>query len=284
MRKVIITVAISGGLQSREASKYLPEQPAEIAKSAYECYKAGASVIHIHARDKDGNVTADPDIHREINKLVRELCPDVIINNSTGVGPNFSFEERVGVLEADPEAASFNMGTMIRTKFMPGSIFLNTQEQLEEMARVMEEKGIKPEMEVFSQYMVEEAKKIIKKGLVKPPYWFNIVMGSSNMGALPGTNDNLISMYQYLKDIPDSVITVTGIGSTQIPMTTMGCLLGGHMRVGMEDNVYLSKGVLATSNVQFVNRVVDMIKSLQLEVATPQEARAMLGIKEIKMY
>lgn len=284
MRKIIITVAISGGLQSRDASKYLPEQPEEIAQSAYECYKAGASVIHIHARDEAGHVTADPEVHKRINKLVRELCPDVIINNSTGVGPNFSFEERLGVLDADPEAASFNMGTMVRTKFMPGSIFLNTQEQLEKMAVEMYERGIKPEMEVFSQYMIEEAKKIIKKGLVKPPYWFNIVMGSSNMGTLPGTVDNLISMYQYLKDIPDSVITVTGIGSTQIPMTTMGCLMGGHMRVGMEDNVYLSRGVLATDNVQFVSRVVEMIKSLQLEVATPQEAREMLGIDKIKTY
>lgn len=284
MRKIIITVAISGGLQSRDASQYLPEQPEEIAQSAYECYKAGASVIHIHARDKDGNVTADPEIHKQINKLVRERCPNVIINNSTGVGPNFTFEERAGVLEAMPDAASFNMGTMIRTKFMPGSIFLNTQEQLEQMATIMLDKGIKPEMEVFSQYMVEEARKIINKGLVKPPYWFNIVMGSSNMGALPGTVDNLISMYQYLKDIPDSVITITGIGNTQIPMTTMGCIMGGHMRVGMEDNIYLSKGVLATTNVQFVNRAVEMIKSLQLEVATPQEARAMLSIEKISIF
>ena len=284
MRKVIITVAISGGLQSSDIAPYLPEQPEEIAQSAYECYEAGASVIHIHARDKEGNVTADPAIHRDINKLVRERCPDVIINNSTGVGPGYSFEERMGVLDAMPEAASFNMGTMVRTKFQPGSLFLNTQVQLEEMAKVMLEKEIKPEMEVFSQYMIVEAKHLIAKGLVKPPYWFNIVMGSSNMGTLPGTVDNLISMYQYLKDIPDSVITVTGIGYTQIPMTTMGCIMGSHVRVGMEDNLYLSKGVLAEKNAQFVSRTVEMIKGLQLEVATPQEARKMLGIEKIATY
>ena len=284
MRKVIITVALSGGLQSSDVAPYMPEQPEEIAQSAYECYQAGASVVHIHARDKEGNVSADPAIHREINKLVRERCGDIIINNSTGVGPGYSFEERMGVLEAMPDAASFNMGTMIRTKFMPGSLFLNTQAQLEEMAAVMTQKGIKPEMEVFSQYMIIEAKHLIAKGLVKPPYWFNIVMGSSNMGTLPGTVDNLISMYQYLKDIPDAVITVTGIGHTQIPMTTMGCIMGGHMRVGMEDNLYLSKGVLATKNVQFVTRTVEMIKSLQLEVATVQEAREMLGIEKVAMF
>ncbi len=284
MRKVIITVAVSGGLQSKDVAPYLPEQPEDIAQSAYECYLEGASVIHIHARDKEGNVTADPKIHKHINKLVRERCGDVIINNSTGVGPGHSFQERIGVLDALPDAASFNVGTMVRTKFMPGSLFLNTQAQLEEMAVVMMEKGVKPEMEVFSQYMVEEAKHLIKKGLVKPPYWFNIVMGSSNMGTLPGTVDNLISMYQYIKDIPNAVITVTGIGPSQIPMTTMGCLMGGHMRVGMEDNLYLSKGVLATKNVQFVKRAVEMIKSLQLEVATPKEAREMLGIENIAMF
>lgn len=284
MRKIIITVAISGGLQNRDVAPYLPEQPEEIAQSAYECYEAGASVIHIHARDKQGNVSADPEIHREINKLVRERCKDAIINNSTGVGPGYSFEQRLGVLDAMPDAASFNMGTMVRTKFKPGSLFLNTQAELEKMAAVMMEKGIKPEMEVFSQYMIVEAKHIIAKGLVKPPYWFNIVMGSSNMGTLPGTSEDLISMYQYLKDIPNSVITVTGIGKTQIPMTTMGCIMGGHVRVGMEDNIYLAKSVLAEKNVQFVNRAVDMIKSLQLEVATPQEAREMLGIEKVAMF
>lgn len=278
MRKVIITAAVCGGLQSRSVAPYLPEQPEEVAQAAVECWEAGASVVHIHARDRQGRVTADPDIHRDINRRVREQC-DVIVNNSTGVGPGTGFEERMGVLEAMPDAASFNMGSMVRTKFNPGSLFINTREQIETMAKAMLDKGIKPEMEVFGQPMFAEVQNLIEKGLVKPPYWLNLIIGSSNQGAIPATTKDVLSMFEYVRQFPeDTVCSVTVIGRNQLQLTSLGCLLGGHIRVGMEDNIYMDYHVYAEKNAQFVQRAADFVRSMQMEVATPAQAREMLGI------
>lgn len=278
MRKVIITAAVCGGLQSRSVAPYLPEQPDEVAEAAVECWEAGASVVHIHARDKQGKVTADPEIHKEINGRIRRRC-DAIVNNSTGVGPGTSFEERIGVLEAMPDAASFNMGSMVRTKFNPGSLFINTRDQIESMAKAMLDRGIKPEMEVFGQPMFTEVKNLIDKGLVKPPYWLNLIIGSSNQGAVPSTSRDMLSMLEYVRRFPeDTVCSVTVIGRRQLQLTSLGCLLGGHIRVGMEDNIYLDYHVYAEKNAQFVQRAADFVRSMQMEVATAREAREMLGI------
>jgi 3-keto-5-aminohexanoate cleavage enzyme len=280
MRKVIITAAISGGLQDKKSNPYLPEQPEEIVKEAVECWRAGAAIVHIHARDPKGRVTADPNTYKKINDLIRNEC-DVIINNSTGVGPGYSAEERLKVLDAQPDMASFNMGTMVRTKFEPGSIFLNTRSQIETIAQLMLDKGIKPELEVFGQQMFVEVQNLIEKELIRKPYYVNIVIGSSNQGAIPANIQNILSMYDYYCSYVGSEgnFSVTVIGKPQLHFTTLGCLLGGHIRVGMEDNLYLEKGVLAKSNVEFVSRTVSLIKMLQMEVATSQEARIMIGIK-----
>jgi 3-keto-5-aminohexanoate cleavage enzyme len=279
MRKVIITAAISGGLQDKKSNPYLPEQPEEIVKEAVECWRAGAAIVHIHARDPKGRVTADPNIYKKINDLIRDQC-DVIINNSTGVGPGYSAEERLKVLDAQPDMASFNMGTMVRTKFEPGSIFLNTRSQIETIAQLMLDKGIKPELEVFGQQMFVEVQNLIEKELIRKPYYVNIVIGSSNQGAIPANIQNILSMYDYYRSYVGSEgnFSVTVIGKPQLHFTTLGCLLGGHIRVGMEDNLYLEKGVLAKSNVEFVSRTVSLIKMLQMEVATSQEARIIIGI------
>ncbi len=279
MRKVIITAALSGGLHDRKSNPYLPEQPEEIVREAVACCKAGAAVVHIHARDPQGRVTADPVIYGRINRLIREQC-DVIVNNTTGVGPGHSADQRARVLDARPDMASFNMGTMVRTKFDPGSIFLNTREEIEQIAGMMLDKGIKPELEAFSQPMFVEIQNLIEKGLVKKPYYVNIVIGSSNQGAIPANIQNLLSMVEYFRGCAgsDSNFCVTVIGRSQLPLTTLGCLLGGNIRVGMEDNIYLEKGVLAKTNVDFVTRTVNLLKLLQMEPATPQEAREIIGI------
>jgi 3-keto-5-aminohexanoate cleavage enzyme len=278
MRKVIITAALSGGLHSKKSNPYLPEQPEEIVKEAIECWQAGAAIVHIHARDPQGRVTADPNVYKKINDLIRDQC-DVVINNSTGVGPGYSAEERLKVLDAQPDMASFNMGTMVRTKFDPGSIFLNTRSQIEKIAQVMLDKGIKPELEVFSQAMFVEVENLIEKGLIRKPYYINIVIGSSNQGAIPANIQNILSMYDYYRNCvgPESNFCITVVGRAQLHLTTLGCLLGGHLRVGMEDNLYLERGVLAKSNVEFVSRTVSLIKMLQMEVATPQKARDIIG-------
>jgi 3-keto-5-aminohexanoate cleavage enzyme len=279
MRKVMIIAALSGGLHSRKSNPYLPEQPEEIVREAVECWRAGAAMVHIHARDTKGRVTADPKIYREINERIAEQC-DVLINNSTGVGPGHPAEERVKVLDAQPHLASFNMGTMVRTKFDPGSIFFNSRAQIEEIARVMLDKGIKPELEIFSQSMFVEVQNLIEKNLITSPYYVNLVLGSSNQGAIPATNEDMLSMYDYFCRYigPGNNFCVTVIGRPQLHLTTMGCLLGGHIRVGMEDNLYLERGVLAKSNVQFVSRTAALIRMLQMEVATAQEARSILGL------
>lgn len=279
MRKVIITAALSGGLQNKKSNPYLPEQPEEIVKEGVGCWRAGAAIVHIHARDAQGRVTADPNIYKKINDLIRKQC-DVVINNSTGVGPGHSAEERLKVLDAQPDMASFNMGTMVRTKFDPGSIFLNTRSQIETIAQVMLDKGIKPELEVFSQPMFVEVQNLIEKELIRKPYYVNIVIGSSNQGAIPANIQNMLSMYDYYRNCvgSESNFSVTVIGKPQLHLTTLGCLLGGHIRVGMEDNLYLERGVLAKSNVEFVSRTVSLIKMLQMEVATPKEARQTIGM------
>jgi 3-keto-5-aminohexanoate cleavage enzyme len=279
MRKVIITAALSGGLHNKKSNPYLPEQPDEIVKEAIECWRAGAAIVHIHGRDAQGRVTADPKIYKKINDSIRDQC-DIVINNTTGVGPGHSAEERIRVLDAQPDMASFNMGTMVRTKFDPGSIFLLTRSQIEEIARVMLDKGIKPELEVYSQAMFVEVQNLIEKEFIRKPYYVNIVIGSSNQGTIPANIQNILSMYDYFSKClgSESNFCITVIGKSQLHLTTLGCLLGGHIRVGMEDNIYLERGVLAKSNVDFVSRTVSLIKMLQMEVATPQEARHIIGI------
>ncbi len=284
MRKVIITVALSGGLHNKKSNPYLPEQPEEIVREAIACWRAGAAIVHIHARDAQGGITADPNAYREINDLIRSQC-DIIINNTTGVGPGFAAAARAKILDARPDMASFNMGTMVRTKFDPGSIFLNTREEIEAIARAMLDKGIKPELEVFGQSMFPEVRNLMEKGLLKKPYYINLVVGSSNQGAIPGTVEDLLSLYDYFRRYvgAEGLFSTTVIGRPQLHLTTLGCLLGGHIRVGMEDNIYLEKGVLAKSNVEFVSRTASLIKMLQLEVATPQEARDLIGISSAGM-
>jgi 3-keto-5-aminohexanoate cleavage enzyme len=279
MRKVIITAALSGGLHDKRSNPYLPEQPDEIVRDAVGCWRAGAAIVHIHARDAQGRITTDPNIYRRINDLIRDQC-DLIINNTTGVGPGYPANDRLKVLDAQPDMASLDLGTMVRTKFDPGSLFLNTRSDIEELAKIMLDKGIKPELEVFSQSWFMDLQNLIDKRLICKPYYINIVIGSSNQGAIPANIQSVLSMYDYFRDYAgsDGSFCMTVIGRSQLHLTTLGCLLGGHIRVGMEDNIYIEKGVLAKSNVEFVSRAASLIKMLQMEVATPQEARQLIGI------
>ncbi len=271
----MITAALTGGFHGKEANPTLPEQPDEIAQAAYECYQAGASVAHIHARDKSGKATPDVEIYREIRRRIREKC-DIILAFTTGGGPNLTPEERIQSAFADPEIASLNMGTMVRTRWGEGSLFLNTRSQIEEWARVLKDRGIKPELEVYSHSMFVDVENLIQKGLTEPPYLINLVLGMTHQGALPATEKNLISLIDYLPS--ETIFNVTAIGRMQPLLTTLGILLGGNPRVGFEDNVYYHKGVLAESNAQLVSRTARIIKELDLEIATPEEARKELGL------
>jgi len=275
MGKTIITVALTGGFHGKEANPNLPITPEEIAQSAYECWEKGASVAHIHARDKEGKATADVEVYRKIKALVREKC-DIVIAFSTGGGPNLTTEERIQAALADPEMCSINMGTMVRTRWGEGTLFQNNRSQIESWAKVCLERGIKPEMEVYSHSMFVDVENLMEKELIKPPYFINLVLGMTHQGALQADTKNLVSMMDYLP--AHSVCNVTVIGWKQLQLTSLGVLLGGHARVGMEDNVYYRKGELAASNAQLVERTVKIVRELELEIASPKEAREILGL------
>jgi 3-keto-5-aminohexanoate cleavage enzyme len=275
MRKVIVTVATTGGFHGKEANPNLPEQPNEIAESAYACYNEGAAIAHIHARDKSGKSTGEVEVFHDIKKRVRAKC-NIIIAFSTGGGPGLTVEQRLQSAMADPEICSLNMGSLVR---YDGTVWQNTPSQLEKWATILKERGIKPELEVYSHTMFQEIESLVSKGLVEKPYFINLVLGMmGRQGVLSATQKNLLSLIEYLPE--ECIFNVTAVGKMQLELTTLGLLMGGNLRVGLEDNIYYSKGVLAT-NEQLVARSVRIIKELGFDVATPEEARQILGLRMV---
>lgn len=301
MPPLIISVALTGGVHGKESNPNLPETPEEQARQAYEAYRAGASIVHIHARDPRSGYagpSTDPEDYRKANKLIRELCPDIIINNTTGGGLKLTTEERIRSLDADPEIASLNMGplawkALLKKREPPLSgrsedVLIDgvwpptfSWRETELFAQRMLEKNIKPEMEVYHQGQFQLVYNLIEKNLVKPPYLIQFVMGAPS-AVLP-TPQNLISMLYHVP--PNTVVSVIGIGPFQLPLTAIAIAMGLHVRVGLEDNIYYRRGELAKSNAQLVERVVRIAKELERPIATPAQAREMLGIpKEPKQY
>jgi len=277
--KVVITVAQTGAMSSKSMNPNVPEQPAEIAESAYECYNEGAAICHIHARGKDGLPTADTDIYQDIHDRIRAKC-NMIIQDSTGGGPNLSQEERIQCLKTGPEMASLNMGSLMRIGGpYKGTAWSNLPEEIDHYVKEMAKYNVMPEMEVFNHGMLVDVRRVIKEGLVKKPYYVNIVLGMRYQGAEPATPDTLYSIVKSLP--PDTIFNCTGVGSMQTPMATMAMLLGGCVRVGLEDNLYYTKGELAKSNAQLVARIVRIARDLGKEPATPDEARAYFGLTPV---
>jgi 3-keto-5-aminohexanoate cleavage enzyme len=270
MEKLIITAALTGAEVTREQQPNLPLTPDEIAQAAYECFKAGASIVHVHARDEEGNPTQSYDIYKDIKEKTAEKC-NVIFQPSTGGAVWHTAEERMQPIELSPEMATLSTGT---TNFGP-DVFMNTEEYILKFANKMKEFGVKPEIECFERGMINNAVKLAKKGVLNSPIHFDFVLGVP--GACPGEARDL--MY-FADSIPEgSTWTVAGIGRYEMPLATLAITMGGHVRVGFEDNVYIEKGVLAESNAQLVEKVARMAKELGREVATPDEARQILGLK-----
>ena len=280
MEKLIITAALTGAIQGKEANPALPEQPDEIIKASYDCYNAGAAIVHLHARDKEGRSIGDTEIFKEINAGVRAKCP-VIIQNTTG-GVGIPIEKRVLSLNAGPESASLNMGSVVFFigKEKKESLFMNLRNEIEAFAAKMIELDIKPEMEVYNPSMFGEVESLIKKNLLKKPYYINCVMGVDGMGGYAGTTKNLLTMINLIP--ASSIFNVTGIGRFQMEMNVASMIMGGNVRVGLEDNIYYKKGELAKSNAQLVERVLRLAREIGREVASPEEARKILGIKPLK--
>jgi 3-keto-5-aminohexanoate cleavage enzyme len=276
MRKVIITCALTGGVQNKSANPNLPEQPEEIAQQAYECFNEGCAIAHIHARDKEGKPTGDSEVFKEIHNAIRSKC-NMILQDSTGGGPGLTFEQRLSCLDAAPEMASLNLGSMLRTiGSSAGTVWVNPRSELERFAQEMLNRNIKAEMEIYHHGMLREMNNFISKGLVKKPYYVNFVMGMVYQGAVDATPANLISLIQLIPS--DTIFNCCAVGAPQLQITTLSVLMGGQARVGMEDNIYLSKGVLAQSNAQLVSRSVRIIRELGYEIASPEEAREILGL------
>ena len=275
--KVVITAALNGAFVTKDVNPSVPEQPDEIARSARECADAGAAIVHVHARDEQGKPCGTREKFEEILAAVRGACPDVIVNVSTGGGTNLTIAERVSCLDADPEMASLNMGTLMRQSGPnAGEPFVNMTADIEAWAAKMKAMRIKPEMECYSHSMYRDVRNLITKGLVEPPYYVNFVLGMKHQGAVEASPQMLTSMHEALPD--GCYFNVTATGASQLPLTAMGMVMGGAVRVGLEDNVYYVKGETARSNAQLVERTVRIARELTLEPATPDEARAILGV------
>jgi 3-keto-5-aminohexanoate cleavage enzyme len=278
-RKIIITCSLTGGVQTKAQNPYLPEQPDEIAQQAYACFNEGCSIAHIHARDKQGKPTGEPSVFGEIHSAIRAKC-NMILQDSTGGGPNLSLDQRLSCLDAKPDMASLNLGTMLRTiGSAAGTVWVNPRAEIERFIQEMNKRDIKPEMEIYHHGMFREMNNLIEKGMLKKPYYVNFVLGMAYQGAVDATPNNLITLIQLMP--PDTIFNSCAMAAQQLTMTTLSALLGGQVRVGMEDNIYMSKGVLAKNNAELVARSVKIIRELGFEIATPDETRELLGLKKI---
>ena len=291
-RKVILTIAPTGGMADKSVTPHLPTQPQEIADDVVRCWEAGASIVAVHARRPDDGATCNAEIYGEINRLIRSRC-DIVINNSTGGGisgdmvrefapgrKEITFDERIKGTLAGAEMCTFDphMQCMHRGDL---ELLLDTSwSRCLELGEAMKQRSIKPEWEVMSLSDLNWVNELIALGYDTPPYYINIVLGTHKLmsGATAYTPRNL---QRFVEDLPeDSLFCVSGIGPAQLPSSVHSLILGGQARVGLEDNVYYSRGRLAT-NVELVERMVRILAELNLEPATPSEAREMLGLPQL---
>ena len=283
--KVIITVATTGGVVgTRDRNPNVPEQPDEIAQAIYDCWNEGASILHIHARDKKGIPTGNPEVYSEIHSKIRKLGCDIIIQDTTGTGPQVTPEDKIRCIEANPkpEMASLDMGTMIRN-FGPyiGTGDFIYGKTIEEYATKMKEAGVKPSMEVFNPSHLREVKNLIEKGLVEKPYFVEFVLGQPYHGGVEASPKYLLMFLLDLPEPQDTLWSILATGREELPLTTMGMILGGAIRVGFEDNLFYRKGEPAESNAQVVARSVRIARELGKEPTTPNETRQLLGLKPL---
>lgn len=272
--KTIITVATTGAWPTKKENPNVPLTPKEIAEDVYECYKAGAAVAHLHMRDDEGKGTMNKEKFEETVTLIKEKC-DIVLNLTTSGDLNATDETRQAHLKAlRPELGSFDCGSM---NWLNNSLFINHPHFLEELGTNMKTWGVKPEIEVFDPGMIGNAAYYIKKGVLDTPAHFQFCMGAAN--GITGTLKDLIFMKDTLDRLaPGSTWSCFGVGKYAMEMLYGAIALGGHVRVGMEDNVMYSKGVLAKSNQQFVERARRVIEEYGNEAATPDEARNILGV------
>lgn len=270
--KLIITLAPTGMIPTKSQTPYVPITPEEIVSDTYEGYKLGVSVVHVHARDKFGRPTHEKKFFEEIFEGIRKKCPEIIICATTSGRINPQVEHRSEVLDLIPDMASLTMGSLN----FPTNPSVNAFQTIIQLASKMKERGVKPELEIFESGFINTAKYLAKKGYLEKPLHFSLLLGS--LGSIPA---NIGDLTYLVNSLPSgSIWSATGIGRFQIQINTAAILMGGHVRVGIEDSIFFNYPTkeLAT-NKKLVERIVRISRELHREIATPREAREMLGLK-----
>ena len=269
MEKLIITAALTGNVPTKEKNPHLPVTPGEIAADARRCFDAGATVFHLHARDAEGKPTLSKEVYADIARCVREAVPEAVIQLSTGARAGRDWEDRAAPVRLLPDMASFTTGS----NNMPDRVYENAPQFIEFLANVFRETGVKPEIEVFEAGMISNALHLRKKGLLSDPLHFNFVMG------VPGSQPGQVRHLVFLADSTPagSTWTVSGIGRSQLPMAATGIVMGGHVRVGLEDSMLLPDGSLA-ANPRLVEKVVAIATEIGRDIADASETRRILSI------
>lgn len=279
----ILSVAITGGMHTKKTNPNLPESIDEQVQQVYDAYNAGAVLVHIHTRDPENpsQMSMDPNTYMEINARIREKCPDIIVNN-TFVGARMFFKDKPAAsvwqvsAPAMPEVASLDL---CRLTYDQCFIFAQTWPDTIENLKLLKKYGAKPELELFDLGDIDYLNKMVKAGLVEEPYWIQLILNGN--GAVP-----CLETIQYAeKMLPaNSLLSILGIGAVQTPLAAASLIMGHHVRTGMEDNVYYGKGELASSNAQLVERIVRIARDLGRPLATPAQAREMMGLGEPRAY
>ena len=272
-KQTIITVALTGSRPTKEMNPAVPITPKEIIQAAVDCCHAGAAIAHIHVRDPEtGRPDFKMELFREILEGIRERC-DILVNLTTSSfnlkGPDL-ISQRLQPVSLEPDLCSFDLGSV---NFIDHT-FVNPPEWGYQAPKTMREAGVKPEIEVFDVGHIDQAIHLIDTGLIAPPPYFQLCMGIR--WGIAASPENLLFMKSKLP--ADAVWSVLGVGKDQLPMITMGLILGGNVRVGFEDNIYFKKGVLAKSNAQMVEHAATLAEQLHRRVATPAAARKILNI------
>lgn len=269
MEKLIITAAISGAEVTKEHNASVPYTIEEVVKEAVAAYEAGASIIHLHVREDDGTPTQSKERFKEAIDAIKAECPEVIVQPSTGGAVGMTDDERLQPTELHPEMASLSTGT---ANFGGDEIFVNTDTSIENFCRKFQERGVKPEIEIFDKGMVDTAKRYIKQGIINTPAHFDFVLGVQMAGEAR-------DLAFLVDSIPEgSTWTVAGVGRYELPLAAVAITMGGHVRVGFEDNIYLERGVKAKTNAELVAKIAKLANLLGREVATPDEAREILSL------
>jgi 3-keto-5-aminohexanoate cleavage enzyme len=272
-KPVIITVAAVGAEVLREHTPYIPITPEEIADDVYNSYLAGASIAHLHVRDEFGMPSQDKDIFKKVTTLIKEKC-DIIIQYSTGGAVGMDIPTRTQGLVNKPDMGTLSTGSIN----FGNEVFTNTDNQMIEIAKMLKKHGVKPEIEVFDTGMIDNAIYLLKKGYIETPLHFDFVTGIR--GGVRASKEALEYMLPLLPE--NSTWCVAGIGRAQFEITKKAIKLGGHVRVGMEDNIFLEKGVLTPSNAKLVEKMANLIIELEpitkRRVATVEEARKILNL------